>query len=195
MKQIIVFLFLALFTWIGIGSYIYTCKIQCLCNIISPSQLIVSTNNTTDTIKKTLVDSPVVDITNLMDSTSLTTTTKKVEEILRRTYTIHFVSNSSEMLLKEEHKVFFKEAKKLLVREPNSKIELIGHTDNTSTESNNLIFGKQRANNVKKHLIENGYFTDHQFITISKGEETPISSNETVEGRAQNRRVEIHIKK
>ncbi len=68
-----------------------------------------------------------------------------------------------------------------------------GHTDNVGSEEVNLRVAKKRALSVKRYLLAQG-ISDSNIKVESKGEMQPISSNETEEGRANNRRVEISFK-
>ncbi len=82
------------------------------------------------------------------------------------------------------------ELAELLLRHPNVKITLFGHTDNVGTEEYNLRLSQGRVNSVKDELIKRGI--DGERITcIGKGESEPIADNNTAEGRAENRRVEV----
>lgn len=67
-----------------------------------------------------------------------------------------------------------------------------GHTDAQGPEGFNKTLSMQRAQSVKKFLVENGLSPD-RIQTIGRGENEPIATNQTPEGRANNRRVEIVI--
>jgi outer membrane protein OmpA-like peptidoglycan-associated protein len=75
---------------------------------------------------------------------------------------------------------------------PNSTIQIIGHTDNEGDATYNQRLSERRANSVADVLLDAGVpFSRIQ--TFGRGEDQPISSNLTPEGRSQNRRVEIVI--
>jgi outer membrane protein OmpA-like peptidoglycan-associated protein len=78
----------------------------------------------------------------------------------------------------------------LLKEIPIGKIFLEGHTDNTGSAEDNLVLSKRRAESVKKYLVSRG-IRQHRITADGKGEASPIASNDTPEGRAENRRVEI----
>lgn len=80
-----------------------------------------------------------------------------------------------------------------LIRYPNSRIEVIGHTDNTGSAAYNYDLSQRRANAVSSVLNQNGV-PQGRITTIGRGFDYPIASNATPEGRAQNRRVEIIIR-
>lgn len=75
---------------------------------------------------------------------------------------------------------------------PNTNINIFGYTDNVGTQNYNINLSKNRANSVKVYLISNG-LAGKRLKTQGLGMEDPISSNETAEGRSQNRRVEFAI--
>ena len=71
-------------------------------------------------------------------------------------------------------------------------LEIIGHTDSTGSKKHNLKLSLERAINAAKLLREYGLDKRFSIVKIiGKGGEEPIDSNETVEGRYNNRRVEI----
>ena len=80
---------------------------------------------------------------------------------------------------------------------PNNKIQVDGHTDNipinTGIIASNWELGSLRAVNVAKILIEECALNPKNISATSYGEFQPIASNLTVDGRAQNRRVEITL--
>ncbi|MBV6416336.1 MAG: putative lipoprotein YiaD [Steroidobacteraceae bacterium] len=69
-------------------------------------------------------------------------------------------------------------------------IEAAGHTDSTGSEQYNQQLSERRAATVADYLRSRGIRAD-RLITVGAGESRPIASNETAEGRAQNRRVEL----
>lgn len=72
------------------------------------------------------------------------------------------------------------------------KVEFDGHTDNQGNESANKVLSKNRAEAVKKYMLDKGI--DPTRITAKGyGSSTPIASNDTEEGRQQNRRTEFRI--
>lgn len=80
-----------------------------------------------------------------------------------------------------------------LLKYPNSRIEVIGHTDNTGSAAYNQDLSQRRAVSVASVLRESGV-PGARVAAYGRGEDQPIASNLTPEGRAQNRRVEIIIR-
>ena len=72
-------------------------------------------------------------------------------------------------------------------------IEVEGHTDSRGAASDNMRLGLERAEAVKRYVYENHKIPLHRVSVISFGEEKPVASNKTKEGRAQNRRVVIRV--
>ncbi len=76
---------------------------------------------------------------------------------------------------------------------PDSRIEVTGHTDSTGADNVNQGLSQARAEKVGKFLTEVGEIAPNRITTRGYGESRPVASNETVAGRAENRRVEIKI--
>lgn len=75
---------------------------------------------------------------------------------------------------------------------PDTTVQVIGHTDNTGAAAYNQALSERRANAVAGVLI-NGGVSAGRIRTFGAGEDQPVASNLTPEGRAQNRRVEVVI--
>ncbi|WP_338325341.1 OmpA family protein [Solirhodobacter olei] len=75
---------------------------------------------------------------------------------------------------------------------PDSKITIVGHTDNTGPAAHNQTLSFRRAQAVEGILMDDGVRPD-RLLAYGKGESDPVATNLTAAGRAQNRRVEIHI--
>jgi outer membrane protein OmpA-like peptidoglycan-associated protein len=73
------------------------------------------------------------------------------------------------------------------------KVRIEGHTDSQGSDAFNLKLSQERADSVRKHLIETGKLEDGRLEAKGFGEERPVASNNTARGREQNRRVEFVI--
>jgi len=71
-------------------------------------------------------------------------------------------------------------------------IKVIGHTDSTGSDAYNQALSERRASSVAAYLLSQG-LAPNKLTSEGKGESQPVADNETEEGRAQNRRVELHI--
>jgi outer membrane protein OmpA-like peptidoglycan-associated protein len=75
---------------------------------------------------------------------------------------------------------------------PDTNINIYGHTDASGKDDYNLNLSKQRAASVKAYLSGKGLVAS-RFVTSGLGETVPVASNDTPEGKSQNRRVEFAI--
>lgn len=77
-----------------------------------------------------------------------------------------------------------------LARRAGTKLEIRGHTDSVGSEAYNLALSQRRADSVKAYLVSKGLNAD-DLSTIGLGEMQHIATNDTAEGREQNRRVTL----
>ncbi len=82
----------------------------------------------------------------------------------------------------------------ILKEYPNAKFTIDGHTDSVGSASTNQKLSEERAYSVMNYLIENGVASS-RLSAHGYGEDRPIASNNTSEGRRTNRRVEINLVK
>ena len=140
----------------------------------------------------------------LAERYSLNTDTLKVFRSQTRDFALAPLKKGESIVL---NNIFFETAKAELlpesfleldklakVMEDNSKleVEIGGHTDNVGQEAYNQNLSQQRAQAVVTYLQEKGIDAS-RLKAKGYGESTPIASNDTEEGRAQNRRVEFSI--
>ena len=83
---------------------------------------------------------------------------------------------------------------KVFVEENDYVVMIVGHTDSMGSNKYNFGLSERRAESVKAKLLEFGLSEDRIVGIEGRGEEEPIATNETAEGRAQNRRVEFILK-
>ncbi|HTS44173.1 MAG TPA: OmpA family protein [Puia sp.] len=79
-----------------------------------------------------------------------------------------------------------------LNRHPDLHLTIEGYTDSTGTQAQNLVLSQQRADEVKNYLVSKGIAAD-RVTAIGYGEQKPLGSNKTQEGKALNRRVEFRL--
>ena len=104
---------------------------------------------------------------------------------------IHFASGST---VDRIYTTFLQEGAEEFIEHratrPNLRLLVTGHTDSTGSERTNQRVGLSRANAVKRILTRNGV-ASRDIIVQSAGESSPIAPNDTADGRARNRRVQM----
>jgi len=83
-------------------------------------------------------------------------------------------------------------ASRLMAENRNVYVEIQGHTDSTGSPEYNMRLGEARAEAVRRFLAKQGVALN-RMATISYGQEEPVASNSTRDGRAQNRRVALIV--
>ena len=104
-------------------------------------------------------------------------------------YSIYFSFNSDE--LREESEPTLKEISDIMRRHPDWKLSIAGHTDAIGGDAPNLDLSKRRAASVKTALLTRYSVNAGRLTTNGFGKSRPVDTNETEEGRARNRRVEL----
>lgn len=95
--------------------------------------------------------------------------------------------------LKDESRVELMKLHSFMQNNPAVSIEISGHTDNVGNDNDNQILSENRAQAIYNFLIENGIEAD-RLSYKGYGETQPIDTNDTEEGRANNRRSEFKVK-
>ena len=107
--------------------------------------------------------------------------------------TVHFESGGSEMQFKEGERDIVDEICEVMAEVTSLRIIITGHTDNSGDPDKNLrYFGRKRAEALKDYMVSKGVSPD-QIRCESRGQNEPIASNDTREGRALNRRANIRF--
>ena len=79
------------------------------------------------------------------------------------------------------------------IEQNNYEVTIVGHTDSVGSNQYNFGLSRRRAESVKAKLLEFGLAEERIVGIEAMGEEQPIATNDTSEGRAQNRRVEFKL--
>jgi outer membrane protein OmpA-like peptidoglycan-associated protein len=103
---------------------------------------------------------------------------------------LNFVSGSTQ-LTPESNKTV-SDLAQVLQAYPTSQVLLTGHTDSTGNSQSNQALSLDRANAVKAMLVSDGVGAN-RISTQGSGQEQPGASNDTEQGRAQNRRTELTV--
>ena len=75
---------------------------------------------------------------------------------------------------------------------PRAEVRIVGHTDSTGSDAINNPLSQDRAASTRDYLVARGVPFD-RFMVEGRGSHQPVASNDTVDGRARNRRVEIFV--
>jgi OOP family OmpA-OmpF porin len=104
----------------------------------------------------------------------------------------HFAFNSA--VLMDAGKVRLDEGAKMLMEHSALTVEVAGHTDAVGSDAYNQKLSERRAKSVASYLESKGVDPAHLAPVIGYGKSKPIATNDTAEGRAQNRRVELIVR-
>jgi outer membrane protein OmpA-like peptidoglycan-associated protein len=107
------------------------------------------------------------------------------------TYGIYFDFNKD--VIKPESEPVLKEIAQAMADRPDWKLTIAGYTDNIGGDKYNLELSQRRSASVKRALVERYRVDGSRLSTAGYGDSSPIDTNETLEGRARNRRVELTL--
>jgi len=96
----------------------------------------------------------------------------------------NITSTSAEMLTKLAN---------ILKEYPDTNVLVVGHTDSSGAAAYNMTLSEKRAYAVTNYFVQTKGLSSSRFTTTWFGEDQPIADNGTIEGRAQNRRVNVAI--
>jgi outer membrane protein OmpA-like peptidoglycan-associated protein len=121
-------------------------------------------------------------------------TRSKMEQALAdrqpvQVYGIYFDFNSAD--LRPESEPVLREIASIMQKNPDWKLSVAGHTDNIGGDKSNLSLSERRSAAVKDALTRRFKIAPDRLVTSGYGASSPIDTNETFEGRAKNRRVEL----
>jgi OOP family OmpA-OmpF porin len=102
---------------------------------------------------------------------------------------IYFETNSAK--LKQSFKKIMDSLTIIFEGKKIVKMDITGYTDNKGTIEENLILSRERAASVKEYLVKQLPALDSSIFLFGKGQQDPVAENNSEQGRARNRRVEI----
>jgi outer membrane protein OmpA-like peptidoglycan-associated protein len=121
----------------------------------------------------------------------------QVERVGKDTLLIHFESDIlfrvDSTLLNSSAQSSLNQVASVLDEFPKTAVVIQGHTDSTGSEVHNQNLSERRAGSVRNFLIGRGLDAE-RMVAVGYGENYPVASNESSQGRNQNRRVDILLK-
>jgi outer membrane protein OmpA-like peptidoglycan-associated protein len=118
--------------------------------------------------------------------------TKRTENGVLVNLSNDILFDSGSAILKPEAMSELNRVGDILAKYPEDRIKIEGHTDNVGAPMMNEQLSLRRAEAVKNVLISRGV-NEKQILVLGAGKSRPVADNSTAEGRARNRRVELHI--
>ncbi len=103
---------------------------------------------------------------------------------------VFFATGSAKLLSKSFKSL--NEVVKILNEDPNLKLDIEGHTDNTGKPDKNQVLSEQRAKSVLDYLTSKGVDAS-RLVSAGYGQDRPVADNKTAAGRAKNRRVDLKL--
>ena len=147
----------------------------------------ITTSNLRDnTMRSTAVE---VDGTNI-DNLEISKSENDPSVVVLDTSKLKFDFNSA--TIKEEYNPVLEKLKDY-IESKNYKISITGYTDSKGTKEYNKELSLRRAESVEEKLIELGLAPEKIIETKGNGDLNPVASNDTEEGRAANRRIEVQF--
>lgn len=107
------------------------------------------------------------------------------------TWGINFDFNSD--MIRPVSEPVLKEIAQAMADKPDWKLTITGHTDNIGGHAYNLALSQHRSAAVKQALVERYHVNPNRLSTSGAGDSDPVDTNDTLEGRARNRRVELTL--
>lgn len=140
---------------------------------------------------RTIVLADIVEVTqlegNLVDADAMSKSIQETGKVALQN--IYFDTGKS--VLKPESKPALDEMAKLLKGDPALKVYVVGHTDNVGKYEDNLVLSRTRAEAVVKTLQTQYGIPGGQMVPAGVASLGPLASNNSEQGRAKNRRVEL----
>jgi len=165
--------FLVFACWASFSTWIYVCKIKGMCGDSEP--VVVSVLKIDDAYPP--------------DSSS---TTSAVTPVRPGMVLVYFAYDKSEIEGSARLPGYSDSSIMYMNYNSEAGLFITGHTDSKGTDDYNMALGYRRAQSIRDYFVDGGIPAEK--ITISsKGEEEPVESNSTDEGRAKNRRASVSV--
>ena len=163
--------------------------------IIESQPAVVESKSATVEIKPAAVETkadmaeskPTAIESKTVDSATLNSNLASTGQV--NVYGIHFDFDKAN--IKPESKTQLDEIAKLLTANPTLKLRVTGHTDNKGSAAHNQVLSGHRADAIVAALVTNYAIAADRLTSAGLGASMPVASNDTDQGRALNRRVEL----
>jgi len=168
--------FLVFFTWGAVSTKYYVCKIKNLCNekeLLQTNTAAINTSPPPDSINNLAVNGQLLN---------------------PGTMTINFEFDKSDFTPDNTTDSFFEKSRIYMNQDSTSQLIIIGHTDAVGSDLYNQELGFRRAKSLQDYFERKGVSRD-KIILESKGERDPSDDNNTISGRANNRRTVVTLNK
>lgn len=174
--KILIIGFLTFLIWAASSSYIYVCKIKGFCD--EPNAMQISTSKQEEVLPAEKISKPEV----------------KETSVIPESLIVYFAFDKSDFKPDAKTEKYFNESNAYLKQNLLARLKITGHTDAIGTDEYNQALGYRRAQSVKQYF-ENEGIPAEKISIESKGEIQPVDNNSSQEGRANNRRTVLTIKK
>ena len=160
---------------------------------VSNSEIIYRLDDAGDYLFKFIIDSYFIKDTTISvnKSKSIVINLSKIDKGSRELLS-KLIFKQSSVELTENSKPYLNELLHIFKEDKNLNVIIEGHSDNTGDFRMNMKLSKERANVIKKFLVDNG-INKNQITVKGLGPTKPRFSNSSEESRKKNRRVEIYI--
>ncbi|MBD3403312.1 OmpA family protein, partial [candidate division GN15 bacterium] len=112
-------------------------------------------------------------------------------DIVLRLHGLSFAVGKSD--ISEDQVPLLEKVEEIITMFPDSRLRIEGHTDATGNQSTNRQLSEKRAYSVMQYLRQSMSLPAERVTAVGYGSEKPVASNETADGRAKNRRIDIVI--
>jgi outer membrane protein OmpA-like peptidoglycan-associated protein len=113
------------------------------------------------------------------------------DQMIIRLYGLSFPVGSAE--IRPENFALLAKVQQVLGQFPKSDVSIEGHTDSQGAAEKNKSLSQARADAVREYLLANMKLNPERVAAMGRGEDRPIANNETEEGRAKNRRIDLML--
>ncbi len=116
---------------------------------------------------------------------------REAESVVIRLVGLNFASGQSNVV--PAHQPLLQKVQNAIQVFPRASLMVEGHTDSYGSDATNQTLSEKRATAVRQYLLDNMRLNPAVISAVGYGETQPVANNETPEGRAKNRRIDIRI--